>query len=136
MSVWDTGISPEDHKLLEKAKELLAIEGQIKQLKERASNIKEDITDIVPQEIGDVERMVGVRKVVISRPSRNDWNHEMLLQIFGEHDPLPDYVTKKLQINKRDFEALPEETQRTLFPALTRKPGPMQVRVEEPHATT
>ena len=63
MSVWDTGITPEDHKLLEKAKELLAVEGKIKELKEKAGNIKEDITDIIPQEIGDVERMIGPKKL-------------------------------------------------------------------------
>lgn len=131
MSVWDTGISPEDHKLLDKARELLGIEEKIAGLKKKSAQIKEDITDIIPQEIGDVERSIGNARVVISRPPRNDWNHDMLLSIFNEQDPLPAYVTKKLQINKKDFEALPEETQRDLYPALTRKPGPMQIRVEE-----
>lgn len=130
MSRWDAGIDPANQKLLVKAREYIALQDNIDKLKEKLGRLKAEITEIVPEEIGDVERQVGNTTVVVSRSSRNNWDHEMLKMIFNEHEPLPSHVTKKLIITKDKYQKLPPEEQRKVHPALTVTPGPMSIRIE------
>jgi hypothetical protein len=69
----------------------------------------------------------GQHSIVLTRSERYEWDTDALKTILGGKE-LP-FVKQKLSVDKRRFDALPEDEKKQLLPALTRKPGSVSIKV-------
>lgn len=82
----------------------------------------------VPEDFGDHVLVSGARHIIVSRPTRYEWDEKILDSLFGA-GKTPEFVKRKFSVDKRRFDRLTEEDRAPLLPALTRKPGPVTVKV-------
>ena len=81
-----------------------------------------------PEEFGEQTRVYGKDVVTINRQERFHWDQDILEELF-KSGKLPAHIKKRLTVEKRTFQKLTEAEQKELQPALTRKPGPISVKL-------
>lgn len=114
------------------AKRYQEIDYEIKKLKAEQDSIENQLVGLFPHgtdDFGNHELRIDGVHLAIEIPERFDWDTKILETIFATSDALPDYVKKRLTVDKRSYAKLPEEQQRILLPALTRKPGAAKLTV-------
>ena len=94
----------------------------------RVEQLEAKIVSEFPEEFGDQTKVYGNDVVTINRQERFNWDQDILDNIF-KAKPLPDHVKRRLTVDKRTFQKLTETDQEVLAPALTRKPGPVSVKL-------
>lgn len=94
----------------------------------RVEQLEAKIVSEFPEEFGDQTKVYGDDVVTINRQERFNWDQDVLDDIF-KAKPLPDHVKRRLTVDKRTFQKLTETDQEVLAPALTRKPGPVSVKL-------
>tara|TARA_R100001086_G_C11703741_1_gene222107 strand:+ start:126 stop:527 length:402 start_codon:yes stop_codon:yes gene_type:complete len=94
----------------------------------RVEQLEAKIVSEFPEEFGDQTKVYGDDVVTINRQERFNWDQDILDDIF-KAKPLPDHVKRRLTVDKRTFQKLTETDQEVLAPALTRKPGPVSVKL-------
>ena len=94
----------------------------------RLEQLEAKIVSEFPEEFGDQTKVYGDDVVTINRQERFNWDQDILDNIF-KAKPLPDHVKRRLTVDKRTFQKLTETDQEVLAPALTRKPGPVSVKL-------
>ena len=94
----------------------------------RVEQLEAKIISEFPEEFGDQTKVYGDDVVTINRQERYNWDQDKLDDIF-KTQPLPDHVKRRLTVDKRTFQKLTETDQVVLAPALTRKPGPVSVKL-------
>ena len=94
----------------------------------RVEQLEAKIVSEFPEEFGDQTKVYGDDVVTINRLERFNWDQDVLDDIF-KAKPLPDHVKRRLTVDKRTFQKLTETDQEVLAPALTRKPGPVSVKL-------
>ena len=94
----------------------------------RVEQLEAKIVSEFPEEFGDQTKVYGDDVVTINRQERFNWDQDILYNIF-KAKPLPDHVKRRLTVDKRTFQKLTETDQEVLAPALTRKPGPVSVKL-------
>ncbi|CAB5220341.1 hypothetical protein UFOVP235_42 [uncultured Caudovirales phage] len=105
------------------------IENEIKKLKVEQEGIENQLISLFPQEFGSHEKVVDNVRIQLEIGERYEWDTQILEQIFATSDALPDYVKKRLSVDKRTYARLNDEMQRALLPALTRKLGSHKLTV-------
>ena len=125
-----TRLSDEDLEWLRNAESLAVFEEQLSTLKEKVKKLKTIVTAGMPVDFGVVEKEVGSTKVVVERSENFKWDQKLLAQQLNDTDILPNYIEKKLVVQKSVYNTLAPEDQDILNPALTRAPGPAKVTVE------
>jgi hypothetical protein len=79
-------------------------------------------------DFGEQSKKIGSSIVTINRQERYVWDQRILEALFNS-GLIPEYVRKRLTIDKRSFHKLTTAEQAPLLAALTRKPGPVSVKV-------
>tara|TARA_B100000745_G_scaffold300348_1_gene253923 strand:+ start:26 stop:427 length:402 start_codon:yes stop_codon:yes gene_type:complete len=96
--------------------------------KEKVTTIEAKIVAEFTDEFGEQSKQIGSNIVTINRQERFDWDQDKLEALFHS-GTVPEYVRKRLSVDKRSFQRLTETEQTPLLVALTRKPGPVSVKV-------
>tara|TARA_Y100001970_G_scaffold145912_1_gene179140 strand:- start:15392 stop:15802 length:411 start_codon:yes stop_codon:yes gene_type:complete len=114
------------------------ISQKIEELKERKrkqednakaiEKLEADLVAEFPEEFGEQTRVYGKDVVTINRQERFHWDQDILEELF-KSGKLPAHIKKRLTVEKRTFQKLTETEQKELQPALTRKPGPISVKL-------
>jgi hypothetical protein len=130
--IWseDQDVSPKSTTAL-MAKRYREIEYEQKKLKAERDSIENELLGLFPQEFGEQSKVFDGVRITVETAERFDWDTEILENIFASSDALPDYVKKRLLVDKRAFAKLNEETRRVLLPALTRKLGTTKLTVTD-----
>lgn len=81
--------------------------------------IEGEIAHSFPDIEGEVKKFTQNYEVTVTRAERWSWDQGALREIYGE-EPLPDFIRRSLNVDKRRFRALPESEQVALRHALTR----------------
>lgn len=129
MSDWDKfeddTASSGMQKLLEEYTETKTI---FDEAKEKVSTIEAKIVAEFSDDFGEQSKQIGSKIVTINRQERFDWDQDKLEALFNS-GTVPEYVRKRLSVDKRSFQRLTETEQTPLLVALTRRPGPISVKV-------
>jgi len=96
--------------------------------KEKMSTLEAGIIAEFGDDFGEQSKKIGTSIVTINRQERYDWDQKILEALFHS-GAIPEYVRKRLTIDKRSFHKLTKAEQAPLLAALTRKPGPVSVKV-------
>jgi len=96
--------------------------------KELLSTLEAKIVAEFNEDFGEQSKKIGNSIVTINRQERYEWNQNKLEELFTSGE-VPEYVRKRLTVEKRNFQRLTEAEQAPLIPALTRKPGPVSVKI-------
>lgn len=96
--------------------------------KDKLSTLEAKIVAEFNEDFGEQSKKIGDSIVTINRQERYDWDQDILEKIFSSGS-VPEYVKKRLTVEKRNFQKLTTTEQAPLLPALTRKPGPVSVKV-------
>jgi len=132
MSDWNTYDKPDVAKRLrleEQAAELLELQTQLEKIQEKITTISDEILTNFPEEAGEFSDSYGTMFVKVSRAERWTWDSDVLEGLVGAMPKTPECVTKKLSVDKRKFQKLPDPDRAALLPALERKPGPAKISV-------
>lgn len=124
-------LSQEDLDFIALANEFRDFQERHDNIKEKLSELKEKLLQRVPEEIGEVTKDTGGVKLTVTRPENFEWDADIMQEIFSSDEELPRHVTKRLVVYKKTYHKLSEEDQERLMPALTRKPGPAKLKVED-----
>ena len=129
MSDWDKfeddTASSGMQKLLE---EYAATKTIFDEAKEKMTTIEAKIVAEFNDDFGEQSKQIGSNIVTINRQERFDWDQDKLEALFNS-GTVPEYVRKRLSVDKRSFQRLTETEQTPLLVALTRRPGPISVKV-------
>ena len=129
MSDWDKfeddTASSGMQKLLEEYAETKTI---FDEAKEKVTTIEARIVAEFNDDFGEQSKQIGSSIVTINRQERFDWDQDKLEALFNS-GTVPEYVRKRLSVDKRSFQRLTETEQTPLLVALTRRPGPISVKV-------
>ena len=129
MSDWDKfeddTASSGMQKLLEEYTETKTI---FDEAKEKVTTIEARIIAEFNDDFGEQSKQIGSNIVTINRQERFDWDQDKLEALFNS-GTVPEYVRKRLSVDKRSFQRLTETEQTPLLVALTRRPGPISVKV-------
>lgn len=129
MSDWDKfeddTASSGMQKLLEEYTETKTI---FDEAKEKVTTIEAKIVAEFNDDFGEQSKQIGSNIVTINRQERFDWDQDKLEALFNS-GTVPEYVRKRLSVDKRSFQRLTETEQTPLLVALTRRPGPISVKV-------
>ncbi len=96
--------------------------------KDRLSTLEAKIVAEFNEDFGEQSKKIGENIVTINRQERYDWDQNILEALFVSGS-VPEYIKKRLTVEKRNFQKLTEAEQAPLLPALTRKPGPVSVKI-------
>lgn len=118
-----------DNPFVQAAKAYISLSRQIEELEARKKSVGEYLQSQVPEEFGSHTIVEDGYSVTVEYGERWEWDTDILDQLFSSSDTLPDYVKKRLTVDKRAYGRLPEDKQRTLLPALTRKLGAAKLTV-------
>lgn len=129
MSDWDTLEAASESRtiarLIESYEEKVA---QRDALIDEIKTLEKQILTDFPEDFGEHSRVVGNKVVTINRQERYDWNQDLLAKVFADSE-LPDHIKRRLTVDKRVFQSLEPVQQAPLMAALTRKPGPVSIKV-------
>jgi hypothetical protein len=97
--------------------------------KEAKEVLGEQLVSYFPDAPGEYEAATPkmVCRVVI--PEKFDWDQDLLGAMFAGAK-LPDYVSQRLSISRKKFEALTEAEQNAVKVALTRGPGSPRITIK------
>jgi len=112
------------------AEELMRLQRQEKDTREKISILKTRLAAHFPEEPGDFVDAFGDFTVTMKRSETWTWDTTKLNTLYASV-PLPTYVKKKLSIDKRSFQALDNDEKGDLLPALTRSPGAPRFTITE-----
>lgn len=96
--------------------------------KDKLSTLEAKIVAEFNEDFGEQSKKIGDNIVTINRQERYDWDQNILEALFVSGS-VPEYIKKRLTVEKRNFQKLTEAEQAPLLPALTRKPGPVSVKI-------
>lgn len=82
---------------------------------------------LVSDDFGEHTIDCGQHTIVLTRGEKYEWNIDTLKTILDGKEFL--FVKQKLSVDKRRFDALPEDVKKQFLPALTRKPGSVSIKV-------
>lgn len=129
MSDWDdyeaASESREISRAVEQYEELCAKRDEIV---EQIDLLSKQIISEFPEDFGEHSRIAGNKVVTINRSERYEWNQDLLGKIFREEE-IPVHIKRRLTVDKRVFSRLSPDEQAPLVPALTRKPGPVSIKI-------
>lgn len=128
--IWseDQELTP-DTTFADAAQAYIEISKEIEKLEARKKRIVEYFQTQVPEDFGAHAVVRDGYSLTVEYGERWDWDSEILTELFASSDTLPDYVKKRLSVDKRTYGRLSEDKQRSLLPALTRKLGPAKITV-------
>lgn len=86
----------------------------------KLDQVAHEIIHFFPEEAGDISQFVPAYEITVSRKEQWSWDQEILDRAFLAKDS-PDYIKRKLSIDKRKFQTLPASEQQRFKHALTRK---------------
>ena len=89
---------------------------------------QERIISEFPEDFGEHSKIAGNKVITINRSERYEWNQDLLAKIYREEE-IPTHIKRRLTVDKRVFQRLTTDEQAPLVPALTRKPGPVSIKV-------
>lgn len=111
-------------------RELIEVEAKEDQLKQRKKELQGVIECQFPEgEIGEWMRKFGAYQVTFKRGEKLEWDTDTLKELV-EAGEVPDHIKLKLSVDKRKYDALPQNEKDKLLPALTIKPGTVKIEVE------
>lgn len=131
MSDWDDLERESEDPLAYLAERLEQARKRLDEAEEEWETLSKQAIAQVSQDFGEHVLDAGQRLIKVKRAERYTWDHDLLATMFDEAEELPEYVSRKLAVDKRKFDKLDDEEKFELLPALTRKPGPVTVAVEK-----
>lgn len=108
--------------------DLWEFEAQAASAKEGLKHATEDLARFAPEAAGEAIIETDLFRIVVSRAERFSWDADILEQLF-EQGELPPAVKRKLTVDKKRYDQLPEDEQTLLRAALTIKVGPPKIEV-------
>lgn len=97
-------------------------------LSQKLDALRDNLIASFPEDPGEFSQVVGGYVVTCKRGETWSWDTEKLADHYL-HVPLPEYVSKKLSIPRKEFQKLDEQERETLLEALERKPGSARLSV-------
>jgi len=129
MSDWDKFEAENNLKpLLQVVEDLQTANQEQEKANQKVETLEAKLIAEFPEEFGEQSKAIGVNIVTINRQERFQWDQDVLADIFKK-EPLPVHVKRRLTVEKRTFQKLTEAEQKKVMPALTRKPGPVTVKI-------
>jgi len=129
MSDWDKFEAENNLKpLLQMVEDLQTANQEQDNANQKVETLEAKLIAEFPEEFGEQSKAIGVNIVTINRQERFQWDQEVLENIFKK-ETLPIHVKRRLTVEKRTFQKLTEAEQKKVMPALTRKPGPVTVKI-------
>ena len=129
MSDWDDyEAASESREISRKVEEYETLVMKRDELNDQISLIERQIISEFPEDFGEHSKIAGNKVITINRSERYEWNQDLLAKIYREEE-IPTHIKRRLTVDKRVFTRLTAEEQAPLVPALTRKPGPVSIKV-------
>ncbi len=129
MSDWDDyEAASESREISRKVEEYETLVTKRDELNDQISLIEKQIISEFPEDFGEHSKVAGNKVITINRSERYEWNQDLLAKIYREEE-IPTHIKRRLTVDKRVFTRLTTEEQAPLVPALTRKPGPVTIKV-------
>ncbi len=129
MSDWDDyEAASESREISRKVEEYETLVTKRDELNDQISLIEKQIISEFPEDFGEHSKIAGNKVITINRSERYEWNQDLLAKIYREEE-IPTHIKRRLTVDKRVFSRLTDEEQAPLVPALTRKPGPVSIKV-------
>ena len=129
MSDWDDyEAASESREISRKVEEYETLVTKRDELNDKISLIEKQIISEFPEDFGEHSKIAGNKVITINRSERYEWNQDLLAKIYREEE-IPTHIKRRLTVDKRVFSRLTDEEQAPLVPALTRKPGPVSIKV-------
>ena len=129
MSDWDKFEAENNLKpLLQMVEDLQTANQEQEQANTKVEKLEAKLIAEFSEEFGEQSKAIGVNIVTINRQERFQWDQDVLADIFKK-ETLPSHVKRRLTVEKRTFQKLTEAEQKKVMPALTRKPGPVTVKI-------
>lgn len=129
MSDWDDyEAASESREISRKVEEYETLVTKRDELNDQISLIEKQIISEFPEDFGEHSKIAGNKVITINRSERYEWNQDLLAKIYREEE-IPTHIKRRLTVDKRVFTRLTTEEQAPLVPALTRKPGPVTIKV-------
>ena len=129
MSDWDDyEAASESREISRKVEEYETLVTKRDELNDKISLIEKQIISEFPEDFGEHSKIVQAKVITINRSERYEWNQDLLAKIYREEE-IPTHIKRRLTVDKRVFSRLTDEEQAPLVPALTRKPGPVSIKV-------
>lgn len=129
MSDWDDyEAASESREISRKVEEYETLVMKRDELNDQISLIEKQIISEFPEDFGEHSKIAGNKVITINRSERYEWNQDLLAKIYREEE-IPTHIKRRLTVDKRVFTRLTAEEQAPLVPALTRKPGPVSIKV-------
>jgi hypothetical protein len=113
--------------------ELYMLEESKSKIDARITEIKEQLSQAVPEEKYIGHLTMGEYTAVAMRDETWKWDTDKLLDIMSVLHPegLPEYVKRQASISKTKFKELPIEVQNTLLDALEKRPSSVKIIVRK-----
>lgn len=129
MSDWEQFESDSSNAPIQKCiEELKEKRRQQEALNDDISQLEAKLISEFPVEFGEQTKLYGKDVVTINRQERFHWDQEKLEKLYAS-GTLPTHVKRRLTVEKRAFQKLTPTEQDELMDALTRKPGPISVKL-------
>lgn len=113
--------------------ELYMLEDSKSKIEARINEIKEALSQAVPEEKYMGHLTMGEYTAVAMRDETWKWDSDKLLAIANSLSPteLPDYVKRQASISKTKFKELPQELQDKYLDALEKRPSSVKIIVRK-----
>ena len=129
MSDWDDyEAASESREISRTVEEYENLVTQRDELNDQIGLLEKRIISEFPEDFGEHSKIAGNKVITINRSERYEWNQDLLAKIYREEE-IPTHIKRRLTVDKRVFQRLTTEEQAPLVPALTRKPGPVSIKV-------
>lgn len=100
-------------------------------VKETLDNLEMQIVGEVPEDFGEHEIDAGELTITVRRNDRFAWDQNILAETLEElSDQYPDFVKVSYTIDKKKFNAAPDDVRKPFLHALTRKQGTVNVTIK------
>lgn len=129
MSDWDDyEAASESREISRTVEEYENLVTQRDELNDQIGLLEKRIISEFPEDFGEHSKIAGNKVITINRSERYEWNQDLLAKIYREEE-IPTHIKRRLTVDKRVFQRLTTDEQAPLVPALTRKPGPVSIKV-------
>jgi hypothetical protein len=108
--------------------EMLDAETVFTDAKEKLKNVVEDLARFAPEVSGEVIIETDKFRIVVTRGETYGWDADILEQLY-EQPEVPAHIKRKLTVDKKRYDQLPEDEQKLLRPALTIRVGKPKIEV-------
>ena len=113
-------VSSAEPELKEMAINLFRKKTELEKLSEEVKKLEGEIAYFFPQIAGEHKRRLDEVHVSVKRHERFEWDENKLAEIFDQRE-VPEYIRRRLSVDKRRFNRLSQDEQNLVKPALTRK---------------